>query len=312
MSLFAVHSPGRREQLAHALADGPFCRALSLAVDQSGLGLARLKDRLAAAGAPVSTTTLSYWRTGRTRPERPESRRAVTVLEDVLGLPAGSLTGLLDRPDGGRSPVGLVRWERLWGPRNGVVPVLNSFEAADDPALVVLSLHESLHVRADRSLSRLRVREVVRAVAEPVQARVVTLRGCVAGTPPRLVATRYCGPGRTEVLPEHGFLVSELVLSRSLAEGETAILEYEFDYTDGVPDTSYDRRFRHPVAEHLQEVHFDAKALPSSCHAYRLDSPDGPERETAEVVVSPVVPAHVFRTGVVPGILGMRWSWPAR
>ncbi|MFJ1766936.1 hypothetical protein ACIOD2_41865 [Amycolatopsis sp. NPDC088138] len=312
MPLFAVRSPGRREQLAHALAAGPFSRALSLAIDLSGLGLARLKDRLAAAGTPVSTTTLSYWRTGRTRPERPESLRAVTVLEDVLGLPAGSLTGLLARPDGGPSPIGLVRWERLWGARNGVVPVLNSFDAADDPALVVLSLHESLHVRADRSLSRLRVREVVRAAAEPVQAKVVTLRGCVAGTPPRLVATRYCVPGRTEVLPEQGFLITELVLSRSLAEGETAILEYEFEYTDDVPDTSYDRRFRHPVAEHLQEVHFDPDALPLSCHAYRLESPDGPERESAEVVVSPVVPAHVFRTDVAPGILGMRWSWPAR
>ena len=257
---------------------------------------------------PVSTTTLSYWRTGRTRPERPESLRAVVVLEGVLGLPSGSLTGLLARPEHPAAP-GVVRWERLWGPRNHVLSVLHSFDAADETSLVVLSLHEELHVAADRSLTRLRVREVVRAVDEPVQAKLVALRGCVPGRPPRLVSTRYCRPARTEVLAEAGFVLSELVPARSLAVGETAILEYEFEYTDGVPDTSYDRRFRHPVPEHLLEVHFAPEALPASCHAYRLDSPGGVERDVAEVPLSVASPAHVFGTGVSSGIRGMRWCW---
>jgi hypothetical protein len=311
MQLFAAPPPGSRE-LAHALAAGPFSRALSLAIDRSGLGLARLKGRLATAGVPVSTTTLSYWRTGRTRPERPESLRAVAVLEGVLGLPAGALTALLARPGDARpaAPADVVRWERLWGPRHRVLPVLHTFDAADETSLVVLSLHEALHVGADRLLTRLRVREVVRAVDEPVQARVVTLQGCLPGRPPRLVSTRYCRAVRTEVLPEPGFVVSELVPSRSLAVGETAILEYEFEYTDGVPDTGYDRRFRHPVPAHLLEVHFAPEALPAVCHAYRLDSPDGPDRDVTEVPVSAAAPAHVFATGVAPGIRGLRWRWP--
>jgi hypothetical protein len=313
MQLFAAPQPGHGSQeLAHALAAGPFSRALSLAIDRSGLGLARLKGRLVAAGAPVSTTTLSYWRTGRTRPERPESLRAVAVLEGVLGLPAGALTALLARPgdDPPAEPTGVVRWERLWGPRNRVLSVLHTFDAADETSLMVLSLHETLHVDADRFLTRLRVREVVRAIDEPAQAKVVTLRGGTPGRPPRLVSTRYCRAARTEVLPELGFVVSELVPSRSLAVGETAILEYEFAYTDGVPDTSYDRRFRHPVPEHLLEVHFAPEALPAACHAYRLDAPDGPERDTTEIAVSTAGPAHVFTTGVTPGIHGMRWRWP--
>ncbi|MEV6826341.1 hypothetical protein [Amycolatopsis sp. NPDC051102] len=309
MPLFAVPPEPAGRELAQALADGPFSRALSLAIDRSGLGLARLKDRLAAAGVPVSTTTLSYWRTGRTRPERPESRRAVAVLEDVLGVPSRSLIELLARPGHPGTP-DLVRWERLWGPRNSVLSVLRSFEAADETSLLVLSLHETLRVAADRSLARLRVREVVRAVEEPVQAKVVALRGCVPGHPPRLVSTRYCRPVRTEVLPEPGFVISELVPSRSMAVGETAILEYEFEYTDGVPDTSYDRRFRHPVAEHLLEVHFALGTLPATCHAYRLDTPGGPERDVTPVPVSPASPAHHFAGGIGPGIVGMRWSWP--
>lgn len=311
MPLFAVPRPDLAErELARALAAGPFSRALSLAIDRSGLGLARLRDRLAAAGVPVSTTTLSYWRTGRTRPERPDSLRAVALLEDVLGVPARALTELLARPGPASTP-DPVRWERLWGSRNGVLPALRSFDAAEETSLVVVNLHEELHVGADRSLTRLRVREVVRAVEEPVQAKVVALRGCAPGHPPRLVSTRYCRAVRTEVLPEPGFVLSELVPSRSLAIGETAILEYEFAYTDGVPDTSYDRRFRHPVAGHLLEVHFAADSLPATCHGYRLDSPGGPERDVTAVALSPAAPAHLFTSGAGPGIRGLRWSWPS-
>ncbi|MCR6483023.1 hypothetical protein M8542_09350 [Amycolatopsis sp. OK19-0408] len=309
MPLFAAPQPKPAErELAHALAAGPFCRALSLAIDRGGLGLARLHDRLAAAGVPVSTTTLSYWRTGRTRPERPGSLRAVAVLEDVLGLPARSLTELLVLPGHPGAP-DPVRWERLWGPRDSVLPALHSFDAADETSLLVVSLHEALHVGADRSLTSLRVREVVRAVDEPVQAKVVALRGCRPGNPPRLVSTRYCRPVRTEVLPEAGFVLSELVPERPLRIGETAIIEYEFEYTDGVPDTSYDRRFRHLVAEHLLEVHFATRDFPATCHGYRLDSTDGPERDVVEVPLFPATPAHVFTDGVGPGIRGMRWSW---
>lgn len=311
MPLFAVAAPEPAgQELAHALVTGPFSRALTLAIDHSGLGLARLKGRLATAGVPVSTTTLSYWRTGRTRPERPESLRAVAVLESILGLPANALTDLLAQPGDGRPATpGPLRWERLWEPRERVLSVLHSFDAADETSLVVLSLHEALHVDANRALTRLRVREVVRAVTEPVQAKVVVLRGCTPGRPPRLVSTRYCRPVRTEVLPEPGFVLSELVPCRALAIGETAILEYEFEYTDGVPDLSYDRRFRQPGTEHLLEVHFAPEAQPSTCHAYRLDSPGGRDRDVAAVAVSPTSPPHVFTSGARPGIRGMRWSW---
>lgn len=311
MPLFALKPsrPGPREQLELALACGPFSRALSLAIDLNGLGLVRLKGRLDAAGASVSTTTLSYWRTGRTRPERPESLRAVALLEQELGLPDRSLTELLARPEGDR-PVSVVRWERLWGQGNRMLPVLNSFEASHDASLVVLSLHESLHIGADRMLRRLCVREVVRAAEEQVQTKVVTVRGLMPDRRPRLISTRYCAPGRVEAVPGQPFTICELVLGRSLAEGETAILEYEFEYTDEIPDTSYDRRFRHPVADHLLEVHFDPATMPASCHSYRQDAPDGPEREVAEVPLSPAVPAHVITTGAAPGIHGMRWRWP--
>ncbi|WP_034286801.1 hypothetical protein [Amycolatopsis benzoatilytica] len=304
-------SPGvPPDQLADALADGPFSRALTLAIDRRGLGLDRVRDRLAAAGAAVSTTTLSYWRTGRTTPGRARSRAAVRILEQVLDLPPDSLTGLLDR-DPGPPPVPVVRWERLWGTRNPVLRVLSSFEADERSALVVVSLHEAVHVGADRRLDRLEVREVLRATEDDTQVRLVTAYGAGPGCPPRLARTRYCSPGRTETLADEGYTVSELVLGRGLDRGETAIAEYEFEFADDRPEPFYERRFRNAVHEHLMELHFPAGDEPRSCHAYRLDSPGGPETAVAELPVTAGLPAHVVSTAVTPGILGARWRWDA-
>ncbi|OXM45273.1 hypothetical protein [Amycolatopsis alba] len=313
MSLFSV-TPGARAEgeLARVLATGPFSKALSRAIDHSGLGLGRVKERLARAGVSISTTTLSYWRTGRTRPERPESLRAVALLEELLGLPAKSLLDLLHRPEDDLPAFRrLVGWDRLWDPREPVLSVLHSFESSDEPSLMLLSLHESLHIGTDRALTRQRVREVVRATDEPVQTRVVVLRGCAPGSPPRLSATRYCVPGRTEVLPDQALIVSELVSDRLLAPGETAIFEYEFEYTDGVPDDRYDRRFRHSMPEHLLEIHFAPEAMPERCHSYRLDHASGPERDVTDVPLSTLSPAITFTSAVRPGIRGMSWTWPA-
>ncbi|SFQ75869.1 hypothetical protein [Amycolatopsis rubida] len=306
--MFSTGPGTQPDRLADALADGPFSRALTLAIDRSGLGLDRLRDRLAAAGAAVSTTTLSYWRTGRTVPARARSRVAVRILEGVLDLPPGSLTGLIER-DPEPPPVPVVRWERLWGRRNAVLRVLNSFETAYRTSLVVVSLHEAVHVGPDRRLHRLEVREVVRATEDDTHIRLVTAHGVGPGCPPRLVRTRYCSPGRTETLAEEGFTVCELVLGRGLDRGETAIAQYEFEFTDDRPDWSYERRFRNAVHEHLLELHFAPGFEPRACHAYRLDSPAGPETTVAELPITEGLPTHVVSAAVTPGILGLRWQW---
>ncbi|UMP02011.1 hypothetical protein [Amycolatopsis sp. EV170708-02-1] len=46
----------------------PFPRALDRAITESGLGLDRIRHRLAQQGVRISVATLSYWRTGRSRP----------------------------------------------------------------------------------------------------------------------------------------------------------------------------------------------------------------------------------------------------
>jgi hypothetical protein len=98
---------GRSElgrDLAHAVRTGPFSAVIHLAIEDRGLRLDEIQKKLAAAGVSISLTMLNYWRRGRSRPERPESLKAVRLLERILALPAESLMAQL----GPRRPRG--RW----------------------------------------------------------------------------------------------------------------------------------------------------------------------------------------------------------
>jgi hypothetical protein len=300
-----------RAQFEQALVDGPFHRALALAIDRSGLSLTRLKKRLEAAGTTVSITTLGCWRAGQTRPERSASRRAVPKLESALGLPAGALARLLDSPDGpsARPADELVRWDQLWDRRSQVVPVLQSFETSYETSLLVESVHETLHFDEGRLLRRRRVREVLRARDDRAQVKVVTVRSAFPGHPPRLTATRFCRPGRVETRPEDAFTVAELIVDDWLEEHDTAIVEYEFAYTDPVPDIGYDRRFQHAVANYLLEIRFSPAALPASCDSYRMVSPRAARQEISPVRLAASSPAHLAATALPAGICGVEWHW---
>ena len=79
-------------------APGGFADLLNVAVEASGLTLYAIQRQLALSGVNVSVTTLSYWRRGRSRPERAASLRAVPLLEELLGLPDQALSGRLGSP----------------------------------------------------------------------------------------------------------------------------------------------------------------------------------------------------------------------
>jgi hypothetical protein len=87
---------GREVELL--LETGPFEAALRAAIRARGLGLDRIRYRLRGRGVSISLATLSHWQSGRCRPERPESLQALGHIEEVLGVPSGSLTHLLGPP----------------------------------------------------------------------------------------------------------------------------------------------------------------------------------------------------------------------
>src|SRR5690349_12368709 len=83
----------RSDEMLHT---GAFHTEFRAAVARRGLSLARIRERLADQGVPVSVSTLSNWQRGASRPVGADARRVLSALEDLLRVEAGGLCGLLD------------------------------------------------------------------------------------------------------------------------------------------------------------------------------------------------------------------------
>src|ERR1700709_876864 len=72
-----------------------FPDAFAEALQRRGVSLAWLHQRLVERGHPVSPAALSYWRSGRSQPERGTSRDALAEVERLLRVVPGSLVDRL-------------------------------------------------------------------------------------------------------------------------------------------------------------------------------------------------------------------------
>ena len=106
---------GRRDTMADEPAvPRSFPVAFADALRRRGVSLAWLHERLVERGRPVSPAALSYWRSGRSQPERGTSREALVEIERLLRVAPGSL---IDRLGPSRRP----------GPRPGEKTVRELF-----------------------------------------------------------------------------------------------------------------------------------------------------------------------------------------
>ena len=97
-----------------------FPQAFAEALEQRGVSLAWLHERLVERGHPVSSAALSYWRSGRSQPERGTSRDALVEIERLLWVEPGRL---VDRLGPSRRP----------GPRPGESAMSDLFD--ESPAM---------------------------------------------------------------------------------------------------------------------------------------------------------------------------------
>src|SRR3954464_5678019 len=72
-----------------------FPEAFAAALRRRGVSLAWLHERLIERGHPVSPAALSYWRSGRSQPERGTSRDALVEIEHLLRVTPGELLSRL-------------------------------------------------------------------------------------------------------------------------------------------------------------------------------------------------------------------------
>jgi transcriptional regulator with XRE-family HTH domain len=307
--------PGATE-LAEKLSAGPFSDALRAAIQAKGLSLDRIRHRLRVRGAPISITALSYWQSGRRRPERPDSMTALCHLEEVLDLPDGALSRLLGppKPRGkGRQKVAPTI-QGIGRDNQRLAELLAGVDTSSDNGLSRISQHDRVEIAADGGTHRVRSRQVLRADRDGVDRWVLVYDTDAPGNPlPGVGALGSCKLGRVVTDPAGGLMVAELLFDRPLRRDESLVLEYELVHHDlpyPASENTHFRRFRLPVCEYVLEVRFDARCRPARCEQFSA-ALDGDEHTTSAqpVVVDTWGYAHAVALNFGPGIFGIRWEW---
>ncbi|MFI5733198.1 XRE family transcriptional regulator [Kribbella sp. NPDC051587] len=304
---------GVRHELELALRNGPFPAALHLAIEVRGLTLEEIRDWLGERGAHLSIATLSYWRRGRSRPERSASLVAVRLLEELLELPPNALMSLLGprRLRGrwiGHVP-GSVAPDLLFAdPRPE--ELLRTVGVARQGRLRRVSVQVTVEMGADRMVERIRVRELVRAAAHRVsRLAVLYFAEERPDQPPELAAVTNARIGQVETDRSVGLVAAELILDRVLDVGDPALLEYEWRFAPGTLMVNYEHRFVEPVREYVLQTRFAPGVVPAHCHRYDRRTVAAPEGNHAELWIGGADSALLAETDVPSGIVGMRWAW---
>ncbi|MFG1647144.1 XRE family transcriptional regulator [Amycolatopsis sp. NPDC049252] len=300
----AVPSPA----LGTLLRTGPFDAALRAAIRARGLSLDRLREHLHARGVSVTTATLSYWQSGRSRPQRRDSVRGVRQLEVVLDVPPGSLVALLGSPRPRRSTAAEIG--RFWPDGGRIDAAVSDVDTRWDERLTRISQHDVVTVGPDREELAFHSRQVLRAEADGPDRWVVILHLDEHDRPlPEVRSLRGCRAGRSVHKPEDGLLVVELLFGRPLVRGETVITEHTLVNRAPYPlATNYERKFRLPVREYVVEIRFDPAAVPPVCR--RFVERDGQPAEYTDVVPESGA-VHGVALTFGPGRYGFDWEWDA-
>ena len=232
--------PGRRTLpplLASALETGPFHRALHIAIDDSGLTLARLEYHLSQRGFRVGRSTLSYWQQGRRQPERPASMRALEALESILEVPPKSLSNLLGPPKPrGRwlnHNAGGVSWAEIFD-EEAVTRLVAMDNRRATEKLQDISVVETFGVGKDRRIHWLEVHKLTTARVDGADRNMFVYYADpdVDVTRIKLTNLANCRIGRRQVLPEAYFVAFEIIFDKTLRARETHVFSYTMDISD--------------------------------------------------------------------------------
>ena len=294
-----------------------FPTALRAAIQASGLSLDRIQYRLRSRGVSVSVTALSYWQSGRRRPERAESLAALGHLESVLGVAPGSLMALLGppRPRGrANREANRLPLEALWTNKEEPVSrLLKRIDFTTEAALTRISQQDVMELAADQGEKLIRVRQVLRAERDGAERAICVYDLERPGRPfPEISALQSCSIGRLAHDHAAGIVAAEILLEQPLHRGETVILDYQLAHP-GPPysrgDDSYCRKFTTPVREFVLELRFDPAMLPRYCEQYTTD-PDNQITSRRRVEVNADGHGHAVALDFGPGVFCVRWEWP--
>ncbi len=280
-----------------------FAATFSAAVQSRNLTLDRISARLRAAGVPVSVATLSYWQTGRSRPTRARSMRAVAELELILRCEPGTLTNALPV-----EPVGL-----RWDPTTAV-------DAADTARAIIadlnvdsshrwarLSIHDQMHIGPDRTETSQLTREIRRAERDGLRTWAhVVQQDSADDVSPEIEAVSGCFVGQIVQVPEQRLTVVEMVLPRALSRGQMVMTEMMTVWGQTTtPSYRIERSIPFQLPELLLDVSFDCD-LPSKLEHY-VHGESAEQVDDRAIILGQA--AQAITLNAPPGVHGMRWEW---
>ncbi|GAA4529309.1 helix-turn-helix transcriptional regulator [Brachybacterium paraconglomeratum] len=287
-----------------------FASALRESIEQSGLSLTAISQRLRARHRPVSVATLSNWQSGRSLPGGVQSLGVVAALEELLGKAPDDLADLVGAPrPRGRSfrPASFVG---RTGRREVFHRALDElgFDAPQQYA------HERVfqqHVVIDssRDVQRFDYRLTVRALESGVcrLPAVHLLEPTEPNVAPEFIPLEGCTVGRRVVWPEHRAYGVELKVDGVLDAGQVATLAYRVEMKAAATDlTSAMYSVPRPANDVLLEVEFRGDRKPIGCERYRRT--DAGESVTS-VRLDRRGRFQVSDARFGPGTFGLRWEW---
>jgi hypothetical protein len=289
------------------MAEPGFPGAFAEALTRRGVTLAWLHARLAECGSPVSTTALSYWRSGRSQPERGTSLDALAEIERLLRVAPGELTSRLgpSRRPGPRP--GERSMQELFAETPGVVPALAAlgFEGLYDE-LVEQLRHITIDLDEAGRATTMEVRAIMQARHDGARRTplIVTLDDVSMAPTFRPVAG--CSIGRSFLDPDTGVFAAELIVGRPLARDETCLYELAIELAQPSDDTWFDHYAARRLGELLIWVRFDPSRVPTRVERY-VRSEYGEEIE--DLTLGGGSSVHALARAFGPGVLGIRWTW---
>lgn len=288
-----------------------FAQALRVAVAERGLSLERIRFHLARRGHDLSIATLSYWQSGRSRPDRAASLAALGTLEEILQVRRGHLAAKLPQARR-RNPVSLPA-----ATLSTVLPIYDDGRILDDTVarmgltwdggLRRVSVHDIVTIGPDRAELSKTSRELLVATQSGVDRYPLAHIFDGTGDMYDFIPTLNCRAGRVWQHDDRRLQVAEIVLDRPLLLGESILIEFRVDSPLATAQSDgWLRGFTHQVREAIMVVTFHPDALPTAAESFVAAS------HVDEVTPLPIGHGTVTLqcSDVGPGRCGLRWTWP--
>lgn len=290
--------------------DERFAAELRKAIEQSGLTLTVISQRLRTRHRPVSVATLSNWQSGGSLPGGEQSLGVVAALEELLGRPPESLADLVGAPRlRGRS----VRTTTFLGNRS-------SKEVFNDALreLGFTTAQQYAHERVFHQLATLDTSKAVqtfdfRLIVRALESGVCRLPAVYVLDPtepniaPHFIPLEGCSIGRRVVWPERRVYGVELLVDGRLDAGQVAAFAYRVELSALATDmTAVVYSLPRRANDVLLEVEFRGDRQPVDCERYqRTESGE----TTSGVRLDRRDRLQVSEARFGPGTLGLRWAW---